>query len=132
MKIFCTRESSTISDHFLSIVIIYQVDHKLHKYIMNSPFNLVHIKRDIDWNYEALRSISVLLRLFNDQTNYICDQKNNIGIRLSNKLKTGESSKYATLHWKLQSLLKVKLLYQDGLKCRSILHEKLILILETI
>jgi hypothetical protein len=33
---------------FYVIVIIYQVDHKLHKYIMNSPFNLVHIKRDID------------------------------------------------------------------------------------
>jgi uncharacterized membrane protein len=29
-------------------VIIDQVDHKLLKYIMNSPFNLVHIKRDID------------------------------------------------------------------------------------
>jgi hypothetical protein len=28
-------------------------------------------------------------------------------------------------------LIKVTLLYQDGLKCRSILHEKLILILET-
>jgi hypothetical protein len=94
---------------------------------MNSPFNLVHIKRDIDWNYEALRNVSVLLKLFNDQTNNRCDQKNNIGIRLSNKLKTWESSKYA----KLQSLIKVTLLYQDGLKCRSILHEKLILILET-
>jgi hypothetical protein len=37
------------------------------------------------------------LKLFNDQTNNICDQKNNIGIKLSDKLKTGESSKYATL-----------------------------------
>jgi hypothetical protein len=45
MEIFCTQESSTTSDPFLSHVIIYQVDHKLHKYIMNSPFNLVHIKR---------------------------------------------------------------------------------------
>jgi hypothetical protein len=67
---------------------------------MNSPFNLVHIKRDIDWNYEALRNISVLLKLFNDQTNNRCDQKNNIGISLSNKLKPGESSKYATLTMK--------------------------------
>jgi hypothetical protein len=71
---------------------------------MNSPFNLVHIKRDIDWNYEALRNISVLLKLFNDQTNNRCDQKNNIGIRLSNKLKTGESSKYATLTLKVTIL----------------------------
>ena len=58
MEIFCTLESSTTSDPFLSHVIIYQVDHTLHKYIMNSPFNLVHIKRDIDL-YEALRNISV-------------------------------------------------------------------------
>jgi hypothetical protein len=36
------------------------------------------------------------LKLFNDQTNNRCDQKNNICIRLSNKLKIGESSKYAT------------------------------------
>jgi hypothetical protein len=35
------------------------------------------------------------LKLFNDQTNNRCDQKNNI--RISNKLKPGESSKYATL-----------------------------------
>jgi hypothetical protein len=35
------------------------------------------------------------LKLFNDQTNNICDQKNNIII--SNKLKIEESSKYATL-----------------------------------
>jgi hypothetical protein len=42
------RESSTTSDPFLSHVILYQVDHKLHKCIMNSHFNLVHIKRDID------------------------------------------------------------------------------------
>ena len=27
---------------------IYPMDHKLHKCIMNSPLNLVHIKRDID------------------------------------------------------------------------------------
>jgi hypothetical protein len=40
------------------------------------------------------------LKLFNDQTNNRCDQKNNIGIRLSNKLKTGESRKYATLTMK--------------------------------
>jgi hypothetical protein len=33
---------------FQVIVSIYQMDHKLHTYIMNSPFNLVHIKRDID------------------------------------------------------------------------------------
>jgi hypothetical protein len=33
------------------------------------------------------------LKLFNDQTN-------NIGIRSSNKLKTGESGKYATLTMK--------------------------------
>jgi hypothetical protein len=71
---------------------------------MNSPFNLVHIKRDIDWNYEALRNVSVLLKLFNDQTNNRCDQKNNIGIRLSNKLKTGESNKYATLTLKVTIL----------------------------
>jgi hypothetical protein len=52
MEIFCTQESYTTSDPFLShCYYIYQVDHKLHKYIMNSPFNLVHIKRDIDWNY---------------------------------------------------------------------------------
>jgi hypothetical protein len=69
---------------------------------MNSPFNLVHIKRDIDWNNEALRNISVLLKLFNDQAINKCDQKNNIGIRLSNKLKTGESSKYATLTYQLK------------------------------
>jgi hypothetical protein len=48
METFCTRESSTTSDPFLSHVIIYQVDHKLQKYIMNSPFNLVHIKTDVD------------------------------------------------------------------------------------
>jgi hypothetical protein len=35
------------------------------------------------------------LKLFNDQTNNRCDQTNNI--RISNKLKIGESSKYATL-----------------------------------
>jgi hypothetical protein len=64
----------------------------------------VHIKRDIDWNYETLRSISVLLKLFNDQTNNRCDQKNNIGIRLSNKLKIGESSRYATLTLKVTIL----------------------------
>jgi hypothetical protein len=40
------------------------------------------------------------LKLFNDQTNNICDQKNNIGIRSLKKLKTGESSKYATLTMK--------------------------------
>ena len=41
---------------FLQLVILFkvmvsicQVDHKLHKWIMNSPLNLVHIKRDIDW-----------------------------------------------------------------------------------
>jgi hypothetical protein len=33
---------------FQVIVSKYQMDHKLHKSIMNSPFNLVHIKRDID------------------------------------------------------------------------------------
>jgi hypothetical protein len=38
------------------------------------------------------------LKLFNDQTNNRCDQKNNI--RISNKLKIGESSKYATLTMK--------------------------------
>jgi hypothetical protein len=47
--------------------------------------------------YEALSNIGVNLKLFNDQTNNRCDQKNNICIRLSNKLKIGESSKYATL-----------------------------------
>jgi hypothetical protein len=35
--------------------------------------------------------------LFNDQANNRCDQKNNICISLSYKLKPGESSKYATL-----------------------------------
>jgi hypothetical protein len=39
------KRESTTSD---PIVITYQVDHKLHKCIMNSPFNLVHSKRDID------------------------------------------------------------------------------------
>jgi len=38
------------------------------------------------------------LKLFNDQTNNRCDQKNNIGIRSSIKLKTGEFSKYATFN----------------------------------
>jgi hypothetical protein len=38
--------------------------------------------------------------LFNDQTNNRCDQKSNISIRLSNKLKIGESSRYATLTMK--------------------------------
>jgi hypothetical protein len=47
--------------------------------------------------YEALSNIGVILKLFNDQMNNRCDQKNNICIRLSNKLKIGESSKYATL-----------------------------------
>jgi hypothetical protein len=37
------------------------------------------------------------LNLFNDQTHNRCDQENNIGIRSLNKLKMGESSKYATL-----------------------------------
>ena len=59
MEIFCTRESSTTSDPFLSHVIIYQVDHKLHKFILNSPFNLVHRKRDWLIVYEALSNISV-------------------------------------------------------------------------
>jgi hypothetical protein len=36
------------------------------------------------------------MKLFNDQTNNRCDQKNNIGIRSL----TGESSKYATLTMK--------------------------------
>ena len=44
------------------------------------------------------------MKLFNDQTNNICDQKNNIGIRLSYKLKTGESIKYATLTLKVTIL----------------------------
>jgi hypothetical protein len=44
------------------------------------------------------------LRLFNDQTNNRCDQKNNICTRLSNKLKLGESNKYATLTVKVTIL----------------------------
>jgi hypothetical protein len=44
------------------------------------------------------------LKLFNDQTNNRCDQKSNICIRLSNKLKIGESSKYATLTVKVTIL----------------------------
>jgi hypothetical protein len=39
----------------------------------------------------------VSIEVINDQPNNGCDQKNNICIRLSNKLKIGESSKYATL-----------------------------------
>jgi hypothetical protein len=50
--------------------------------------------------YEALRNMCKL-KLFNDQTNNRCDQKNNICIRLSNKLKLGESNKYATLTLKV-------------------------------
>jgi hypothetical protein len=44
------------------------------------------------------------LKLFNDQMNNKCDQNNNICIRLSNKLKLGESSKYATLTVKVTIL----------------------------
>ena len=40
--------------------------------------------------------------LFNDQTNNRCDLKNNICISLSIKLRVGESSKYATLEWKMR------------------------------
>ncbi len=40
------------------------------------------------------------LKSFNYQTNNRCDQKNNIFIRLSIKLRVGESSKYATLTMK--------------------------------
>jgi hypothetical protein len=46
------------------------------------------------------------LKLFNDQTNNRCDQKNNIVIRSLNKLKTRESSKYATLTMKATILNK--------------------------
>jgi hypothetical protein len=62
--------------------------------------------------YEALSNIGVNLKLFNDQTNNRCDQKNNIYIRLSNKLKIGASSKYATLIMKVAILDEVILLYQ--------------------
>jgi hypothetical protein len=40
------------------------------------------------------------LKLFNDQKHNRYDQKNNIGIRSLNKLKMGESNKYATLTMK--------------------------------
>jgi hypothetical protein len=59
MEIFCTIESSTTSDPSPSHVSIYQMDHKLHKCIMNSPFILVHIKRYRLIVYVALRNISV-------------------------------------------------------------------------
>jgi hypothetical protein len=39
----------------------------------------------------------VSIEVINDHTNNGCDQKNNICIRLLNKLKIGESSKYAAL-----------------------------------
>jgi hypothetical protein len=44
----------------------------------------------------------------------------------------GESSKYATLTMKATILDKGDIILPDELTCSSILHEKLILILETI
>ena len=56
---------------------------------------------------------------------------NNICTSLSNKLITGESSNYATLIMKATILDKSDTSLPNGLSCSSILHEKLILILET-
>jgi hypothetical protein len=82
--------------------------------------------------YEALSNICVNLKLLNGQTNNICDQKNNICIRLSNKLKIGESNKYATLIMKATILDRSDITLPIGLICSSILHEKLIIMHETI
>jgi hypothetical protein len=42
------------------IIITYQVDHKLHKFILNSPFNLVYIhERHQLIVHEALSNISI-------------------------------------------------------------------------
>jgi hypothetical protein len=82
--------------------------------------------------YEALSNIGVNLKLFNDQTNNRCDQKNNICIRLSNKLNIGESNKYATLIMKAAILDRSDITLPIGLICSSIIHEKLILMHETI
>jgi hypothetical protein len=60
----------------------------------------VHIKRDIDDRIYGTKKYDCWLKLFNDQTNNRCDQKNNIHIRLSIKLRVGESRKNATLEWK--------------------------------
>jgi hypothetical protein len=51
--------------------------------------------------YEALSNIRVNL---SHSINNSCDQKNNLCIRLSNKLKIGESSKYTTLTVKVTIL----------------------------
>jgi hypothetical protein len=82
--------------------------------------------------YEALSIIGANLKLFNDQTNNRCDQKNNICIRLSNNLKIGESSKYATLIMKAKILDRSDITFPIGLICSNIVHEKLILMHETI
>jgi hypothetical protein len=79
---------------FKVIVSIWQMDHKLHKCIMNSPFNLVHIKRDRLIEYATLRNIRVysMIKQLTDvikRTTYALD-----------KLEIGESSKYATLAMK--------------------------------
>ena len=75
MEMFCTIECSTTSDPSLSHCFRYQEDHKFHKYIMNSPFNLVHTKIDIDLKEWGTKCH---LMLFYDQTNNGCDQEGNI------------------------------------------------------
>jgi hypothetical protein len=60
MEIFAQERVLQLVIVFQVMINKYQVDHKLHKYIMNSPYNIVHIKKDIDRNLNnALRNISV-------------------------------------------------------------------------
>jgi hypothetical protein len=58
-NILHNREFYNLVILFQGFVSIYQMDHKLHRCIMNSPFNLVHIKRYWLIEHATLRNISV-------------------------------------------------------------------------
>jgi hypothetical protein len=107
--IFKTIYGNILHKRVLQLVILfyvtfitYQVDHKLQKFTLNSPFKLSAFQERY-WLivYEALSNIRVN---WSHSINNSCDQKNNICIRLSNKHKIGESTKYATLTVKVTIL----------------------------